>query len=176
MNRFALPLVIFAAVVAVFAIALKRAPEKQIVRSVLIGKPAPEFTLPDLLDESRTVSMSDFRGRWVLVNVGGPWCVECRIEHPVLLDLQREGKVALLGLNYKDDLAAARAWLVELGNPYTAIAVDSEGRSAIDWGVYGAPESFLVDPQGIIVEKIVGVVTPENWKARLLPLVEGRTP
>ena len=176
MNRFALPLVIFAAVVAVFAIALKRAPEKQIVRSVLIGKPAPEFTLPDLLDESRTVSMSDFRGRWVLVNVWGTWCVECRIEHPVLLDLQREGKVALLGLNYKDDLAAARAWLVELGNPYTAIAVDSEGRSAIDWGVYGAPESFLVDPQGIIVEKIVGVVTPENWKARLLPLVEGRTP
>lgn len=176
MNRFALPLVGFALLVAVFAVALKRAPEKQVVQSALIGKPAPAFTLPDLLQEGATVDSSTFKGRWVLLNVWGTWCVECRAEHPVLLDIQREGKVSVVGLNYKDDDAAARQWLAQLGNPYEVVAVDREGRAAIDYGVYGAPESFLVNPEGLIVHKVVGVVTAESWRDKMLPLVQGAAP
>jgi cytochrome c biogenesis protein CcmG, thiol:disulfide interchange protein DsbE len=176
MKRFAIPLVAFGLLLVVFAVALKRAPEKQVVQSALIGKPAPDFVLPDLADPSRTVRFADFRNRWSLVNVWGTWCVECRVEHPVLLDIRRQDKVNIVGLNYKDNPTEARAWLNELGNPYTVVALDQEGRSALDWGVYGAPETFLVNPQGIVVDKIVGIVTPENWAARLLPQIEGRKP
>ena len=176
MNRFAWPLVVFGLLVIVFGVALKRAPEKQFVHSALIGRPAPAFTLPDLRQPGQQVTSDQFKGQWYLLNVWGTWCVECRVEHPVLLDIKQQGKVQLVGLNYKDDPDQARAWLAELGNPFSAIAEDREGRVAIDWGVYGAPESFLVDPQGVIVEKIVGVITHENWNAKLLPLVEGRQP
>lgn len=176
MKRFAIPLVVFGLLVAVFAVALKRAPEKQLVPSALIGKPAPGFELPDLADPTRTVRFADLDDRWTLVNVWGTWCVECRVEHPVLLDIGRQGKVNIVGLNYKDDPAEARAWLDELGNPYSVVAMDQEGRAALDWGVYGAPETFLVNPEGIIVDKIVGVVTPGNWAGRLLPQIEGRAP
>ena len=176
MNRFAWPLVIFGLLVVVFGVALKRIPDKQVVKSALIGRPAPAFELPDLLVEGGKVSSQQFQGKWTLLNVWGTWCVECRVEHPVLLDIQNGGKARIIGLNYKDDSVQARAWLDELGNPYAAVAVDLEGRAAIDWGVYGAPETFLVNPQGVIVEKIVGVVTQENWQARLLPLIEGRQP
>ncbi len=173
MNRFAIPLVIFGLLVVVFAVSLKRAPEKQVLRSAMIGKPAPEFALPDLLEPGATVQSASFKGKWVLLNVWGTWCVECRVEHPVLLDIQAKGKVTLVGLNYKDEDEPARQWLAELGNPYTAVAVDREGRAAIDFGVYGAPETFLVDPAGTIVHKIVGVVTPEAWRDTLLPMIEG---
>lgn len=176
MKRFAIPLVVFGLLVAVFAVALKRAPEKQLVQSALIGKPAPGFELPDLADPTRTVRFADLDDRWTLVNVWGTWCVECRVEHPVLLDIGRQGTVNIVGLNYKDDPTEARAWLNELGNPYSVVAMDQEGRAALDWGVYGAPETFLVNPEGIIVDKIVGVVTPENWAGRLLPKIEGRAP
>lgn len=174
MNRFALPLVLFAVLVVIFGVALKRAPEHQTVASALIGKPAPDFALPDLLDPQRTVRMADYRGRWALVNIWGTWCVECRAEHPVLVEIKRQGQVEIIGLNYKDEPDKAIAWLAELGNPYVAVPVDKEGRSAIDWGVYGAPETFLVNPDGIIVDKIVGQVTPEVWKDRLLPKVQGQ--
>lgn len=176
MNRFAIPLVIFGLLVVVFAVALKRAPEKQLVASALIGKQAPEFKLPDLLNPGATVDSAAFNGRWYLLNVWGTWCVECRAEHATLLDIQQGGKVQVVGLNYKDEDQAARDWLTELGNPYTAIAVDREGRAAIDYGVYGAPESFLVNPQGVIVHKVVGVITPESWRSTLLPLIEGTKP
>ncbi|MET0281628.1 MAG: DsbE family thiol:disulfide interchange protein [Steroidobacteraceae bacterium] len=173
MNRFWIPIGAFALLVVVFAVALKRAPEKQFVQSALIGKPAPEFVLPDLLAPGASVDSKSFKGRWVLVNVWGTWCVECRVEHPVLLDIKREGKVAIVGLNYKDEDAAALKWLTDLGNPYDAVAVDREGRAAIDFGVYGAPESFLVDPAGVIVHKVVGVVTAPMWRDTLLPLMNG---
>jgi cytochrome c biogenesis protein CcmG/thiol:disulfide interchange protein DsbE len=176
MKRFAIPLVVFGLLLVVFAVALKHAPDKQLVQSALIGKPAPGFELPDLADPSRTVRFADHNNRWSLVNVWGTWCVECRVEHPVLLDIRRQDKVNIVGLNYKDNPEDARAWLNELGNPYTVVALDQEGRAALDWGVYGAPETFLVNPQGIIVDKIVGVVTPENWAGRLLPQIEGRKP
>jgi cytochrome c biogenesis protein CcmG/thiol:disulfide interchange protein DsbE len=176
MNRFAIPLGIFAVLVVVFAVALKRAPEKQFVHSALIGKPAPDFVLPDLLNEGGTIDSRKFKGRWVLLNVWGTWCYECRAEHAQLLAIQKEGKVAVVGLNYKDENDAARKWLQDLGNPFEAIAVDKEGRAAIDYGVYGAPETFLVNPQGIIVHKVVSVITPEMWQNTLLPMVEGRKP
>jgi len=173
MNRFAIPLALFAALVVVFAVALKRAPEKQFVRSAMIGKPAADFVLPDLMNPGGTVDSRAFKGRWVLLNVWGTWCFECRAENPELLAIQREGKVVVVGLNYKDEDEAARQWLTQLGNPFDAIAVDREGRVAIDYGVYGAPETFLINPQGIIVHKVVSVITPELWQKTLLPLIEG---
>lgn len=176
MNRFWLPLGIFAALVVVFGVALKRAPEKQLVPSALIGKLAPAYAMPDLLQPGAVVDSSSYQGRWVLLNVWGTWCVECRAEHAQLLDIQSAGTVAVIGLNYKDDDDAARQWLQELGNPYAAVGVDKEGRVAIDYGVYGAPESFLINPQGIIVDKVVGVITPQLWQTRLLPRVEGKSP
>lgn len=176
MNRFAIPLGIFALLVVVFAIALKRAPEKQFVQSALIGKPAPDFVLPDLLVQGANVDSKRFKGRWMLLNVWGTWCFECRAEHEQLLAIQREGKVSVVGLNYKDEDEAARKWLQELGNPFEAVAVDKEGRAAIDYGVYGAPETFLVNPQGVIVYKVVSVITSELWQKTLLPMVEGKAP
>jgi cytochrome c biogenesis protein CcmG/thiol:disulfide interchange protein DsbE len=176
MNRFWLPLGIFAALVVVFGVALKRAPEKQFVASALIGKSAPAFVMPDLLQPGVNVDSATYKGKWVLLNVWGTWCVECRAEHAQLLAIQREGKVSVLGLNYKDDDDAARQWLQELGNPYAAVGVDKEGRVAIDYGVYGAPETFLINPQGIVVHKVVGVITPELWQTKLSPMVEGKSP
>jgi cytochrome c biogenesis protein CcmG/thiol:disulfide interchange protein DsbE len=175
MNRFWIPLGAFAALVVVFGVALKRAPEKQFVASALIGKPAPEFVLPELLQPGTNLDSATWKGKWVLLNVWGTWCVECRAEHAQLLAIQRDGRVAVIGLNYKDDDDAARQWLQQLGNPYAAVGVDKEGRAAIDYGVYGAPESFLINPQGIVVHKVVGVITPETWQAKLLPMVEGKT-
>jgi cytochrome c biogenesis protein CcmG/thiol:disulfide interchange protein DsbE len=176
MNRYSTALVVFGLLVIVFAVALCRAPDKQFVPSALIDKPAPQFTLPDLLQPGGTVSNATFKGRWYLINVWGTWCPECRAEHSVLLDIQREGKVALVGLNYQDDDDKARAWLQELGNPYAAVAVDREGRASIDYGVYGAPETFLVNPQGIIVHKVVGQITSKSWAELERKFVDGATP
>lgn len=176
MNRFAIPLVVFAVLVAVFAVALKRAPEKTVVPSALIGKSAPEYELPDLMRPGETVRSAAFRGRWQLVNVWGTWCPECYTEHPVLLDIAREGKVVVIGLNYKDDDEAARRWLAELGNPYTAVGIDKQGDTAIDFGVYGAPESYLVNPAGVVVDRVVGAMTAAHWREKLLPMIEGSTP
>jgi cytochrome c biogenesis protein CcmG/thiol:disulfide interchange protein DsbE len=175
-NRFWIPLIAFLVLAAVFAVALRRVPQnggERIIPSALIGKPATAFTLPSVLDPQKQVSLADYRGRWVLLNVWGTWCVECRAEHDTLLSIQRAGKVAIIGLNYKDDDAAANQWLQQLGNPYEAVAADPEGRAAIDYGVYAAPESFLIDPQGIIRRKQVGGFTPEVWAREFLPLVEG---
>jgi cytochrome c biogenesis protein CcmG/thiol:disulfide interchange protein DsbE len=172
-NRFAIPLIAFGVLVVIFGVALQRAPEKTAGPSALIGKPAPDFSLPDLLEPGKMVSSAAFKGRWMLINVWGTWCRECYTEHPLLLEIAREGKVAIVGLNYKDDDAAARRWLAELGNPFIAVAVDKLGDTAIDYGVYGAPESFLVNPQGLIVHKVVGIITPSMWRDTLLPLVDG---
>ncbi len=175
MNRFWIPLVVFVLLCVVFAAALRRAPEKEFVASALIGKPAQEFTLPDLMSQGGSVNSAAFKGRWVLLNVWATWCVECAKEHSELLDIKRTGKVALLGLNYKDEDDAARQWLAERGNPFDAVAIDHDGRAAIDYGVYGAPETFLVNPAGVIVHKVVGVVTAESWQNTLLPFIEGKT-
>jgi cytochrome c biogenesis protein CcmG, thiol:disulfide interchange protein DsbE len=174
-NRFWIPLVGFLALAGVFAVALKRAPPagtERVIPSALIGKPASAFTLPSVLDPQTNVTLEQFKGRWVLLNVWATWCVECRAEHQVLLDVQRDGKVEILGLDYKDEDAAANEWLQKLGNPYSAVASDPEGRVALDYGVYGAPENFLIDPDGIIVRKHVGALSTEVWARDFQPLLK----
>jgi cytochrome c biogenesis protein CcmG, thiol:disulfide interchange protein DsbE len=169
MNRFLLPLGVFVLLVLVLAVGIRHAPEKDIIASPLIGKPAPAFSLPDLSDPTRSVRSSELRGRWYLFNVWGTWCFECRAEHQTLLEVQRAAVVAIVGLDWKDDDAQARAWLTQLGNPYERVAIDHLGRTAIDWGVYGAPETFLVNPEGIVVYKLVGPLTHEAWTHEFLP-------
>ena len=173
MKRYWFLLAGFALLFVVFGFALKRAPEKQFVASALINKPAPPFNLPDLLKPGSTVDSNTFKGRWTLVNVWGTWCPECRLEHSVLLDIQKQGNVTIVGLNYKDEDDKAREWLAQLGNPYEAVAVDRDAQTALDYGVYGAPESFLINPQGIIVHKTVGVVTLKSWQDTMLPMIQG---
>ena len=169
MNRFVLPIVAFALLVLVLAIGIRHAPEKGIIASPLIGKPAPQFSLPSLADPTHTVSSATLRGHWYLLNVWGSWCATCRQEHGMLLEVRRSGRVPLIGLDWKDDDADARTWLQQLGNPYEAVAVDHGGRIAIDWGVYAAPESFLVNPEGIVVYKCMGELTPAIWEKEILP-------
>jgi cytochrome c biogenesis protein CcmG, thiol:disulfide interchange protein DsbE len=169
MIRPALPLAGFALLAAVLAIGVYRAPEKSRIDSPLIGRPAPPFTLPSLMDASRNVSPRDWQGRWYLLNVWGTWCPGCREEHPMLLDIQASGRLPIVGLNWKDDDAQALAWLAQLGNPYERVAVDREGRAAIDWGVYGAPETFLVNPDGVVVHKHVGALTRAAWLRDFVP-------
>lgn len=168
MWRFLLPIVLFAVLVWFFNAGLGLDPRK--IPSPLIGKPAPEFSLPVLGDPDRKVAMSDFRGQVVLVNVWGSWCVACRAEHQVLLGIAASGAVPIIGLDWKDTTEDAQAWLRNLGDPYTVTLVD-EGRVAINFGVYGAPESFLIDQQGIIIHKHTGPITWESWRQEILPLV-----
>jgi len=155
----------------VLAIGIRHAPEKATIPSALLGKAAPAFTLPNLTDPAQTVRSSDLKGHWYLFNVWGTWCFECRAEHETLLEVRRAGVVPLIGLDWKDDDGEARTWLQQLGNPYQAVAVDHLGRTAIDWGVYGAPETFLVSPQGVVVYKLVGPLTHEVWTREILPRV-----
>jgi cytochrome c biogenesis protein CcmG/thiol:disulfide interchange protein DsbE len=167
MNRFLVPMAAFALLVVVLAIGIDRAPEKSIIQSALLGKAAPEFVLPQLGSDASFDSRS-LRGRWYLLNVWGTWCVECRAEHDMLLEIARSQRVPLVGLNWKDEDALALKWLQDLGNPYDHVALDREGRVAIDWGVYGAPETFLVDGDGKVVYKHVGPMTPEVWQRQFL--------
>lgn len=168
-NRFLVPVVVFALLAVVLAIGVKHSPDKGIIPSPLIGKPAPEFSLPSLGDATHTVSSTTLRGHWYLLNVWGSWCGTCREEHPMLLEVRRSGRVELVGLDWKDDDAQARGYLQQLGDPYEVVAADHDGRAAIDWGVYAAPESFLVNPQGIVVYKCMGELTPAIWEKEILP-------
>jgi cytochrome c biogenesis protein CcmG, thiol:disulfide interchange protein DsbE len=164
LNRFLIPLVAFGVLAVLLGIGIKRSPEKGLIASPLIGKPAPHFSLPSLTDAQKTVSTTDLQGKWYVLNVWGTWCVACRAEHTMLLEMQRSGVAPVVGLNWRDDDAQALDWLAQLGNPYALIAVDREGRTAIDYGVYAAPETFLIDPKGIVVEKQIGPMTPEAWE------------
>jgi cytochrome c biogenesis protein CcmG/thiol:disulfide interchange protein DsbE len=175
MNRFLLPLVVFLLLVAVLAVGIRHAPEKDIIASPLIGKEAPPFALPELSDPAHAVRSSDLRGRWYLFNVWGTWCFECRAEHQMLLEVRRAALLPIIGLDWKDDDAQARDWLAQLGNPYESVAVDHIGRTAIDWGVYGAPETFLVSPEGVVVYKLVGPLTHEAWTRDILPHLPRQT-
>ncbi|MBV8910242.1 MAG: DsbE family thiol:disulfide interchange protein [Gammaproteobacteria bacterium] len=169
MNRYLLPLGVFVLLALVLGIGIRHAPEKGVIASPLLGKPAPQFSLPALTQPTQLVRSAELRGHWYLLNVWGTWCHECRAEHDTLLWVQRSGVVPLIGLDWKDDEREARAWLAQLGNPYQAVAVDTSGRVAIDWGVYGAPETFLVDPRGIVVYKHVGPLTEKIWSQEILP-------
>jgi cytochrome c biogenesis protein CcmG/thiol:disulfide interchange protein DsbE len=139
--------------------------------SPLIGKPAPSFSLTDVMDPGRSVSNSAFKGQVYVLNVWGTWCEMCRLEHQELLDIARQRVVPIIGLVYMDQRDKAKEWLDELGNPYTAVAIDNDGRTAIDWGVYGAPETYLIDANGRVIFKFVSPITPEVWQNEFLPRI-----
>jgi cytochrome c biogenesis protein CcmG/thiol:disulfide interchange protein DsbE len=174
MSRFTLPLGIFALLVVVLAVGIKHLPEKGIVVSPLLGKPAPEFALPNLMDSTQTVKSSDLQGRWYVFNVWGTWCVSCRAEHGTLMEIQRTSSVPIIGMDWKDNDSEALSMLQQMGNPYAVIPVDKDGRKAIDWGVTAAPESFLVNDKGIVVYKYAGALTPEIWQKEFVPRLPQR--
>jgi cytochrome c biogenesis protein CcmG/thiol:disulfide interchange protein DsbE len=167
--RYLIPLAVFAVMVIFLGIGLTLNPRE--VPSPFIGKPAPEFSLPQVADAGKTLSSGDLKGRVSLVNVWASWCTSCREEHPVLLQLAKQNIVPIYGLNYKDERDNALAWLQRFGDPYTASAFDPEGKTGIDWGVYGVPETFVVDSDGVIRHKQTGPITPEILEKKLLPLI-----
>jgi cytochrome c biogenesis protein CcmG/thiol:disulfide interchange protein DsbE len=171
MFRFALPIALLAALVAVLLIALNREEPPSYVPSPLLGKDAPDFILPHLDDPARTLSRQDMLGDVSLLNVWATWCGGCREEHPFLMKLSRTAGVRIFGLNWKDDNSLARQWLDQLGDPYAAVGVDQDGRVAIDWGVYGAPETFLVDAAGKVLYKHIAPLTAETWEREFLPRI-----
>ena len=170
MNRFLLPLVVFIVLVIFLGIGLNLKPRE--VPSPLIDKPAPVFRVPQLHEENKTIAPEDMRGKVWLLNVWASWCVTCREEHPLLVEFARQNMVPIYGLNYKDKREDALAWLAERGNPYVVTAYDREGNVGIDWGVYGVPETFVVDKLGIIRYKQIGPVTPEALRDKIIPLVK----
>jgi cytochrome c biogenesis protein CcmG/thiol:disulfide interchange protein DsbE len=170
MLRYLIPLGIFIVLVVFLAIGLGRDPRE--VPSPLINKAAPTFRLPQLKEPSKTFSAEDMRGKVWVLNVWASWCVTCRDEHPLLIDYAKTGVVPIYGLNWKDHREDALAWLNELGDPYVLSATDLEGRVAIDYGVYGAPETYLIDQSGTIRYKHVGPVTADVWQDKFLPLVQ----
>jgi cytochrome c biogenesis protein CcmG/thiol:disulfide interchange protein DsbE len=170
MTRFAIPVAAFVALVALLYVGLGLDPRE--VPSPLIGKPAPHFELPQLREATKTFSERDMLGKVWVLNVWASWCVSCREEHPVLLDLAASGAVPVYGLNYKDKREDGLAWLKGMGDPYKTSIFDFEGRVGIDYGVYGVPETYLIDKKGVIRYKRIGPLTPEIVKNTLLPLVK----
>ena len=170
MTRFLVPLAIFIVLVAFLAIGLGLNPRE--VPSPLINKPAPAFQLPQLHRPDQTFSQQDMKGKVWLLNVWASWCVSCREEHPLLVELARTNVVPVYGLNYKDKPDDALAWLKQFGDPYALSIVDRDGRVGIDYGVYGVPETFVIDKQGAIRYKQIGPITPEALQNKILPLVK----
>lgn len=164
------PLVIFGLLVALFAAGLGLNPRE--VPSPLIGKPVPEFELPAVKGRTLGLSSRDLRSEVTLVNVFASWCVPCRDEHGMLMDLHKRRVVTIHGLNYKDKPDDVARWLAELGDPFTRTGADVDGRVSIDWGVYGVPETFLIDAHGRIVYKHIGPLTPRVINDKLLPLIQ----
>jgi cytochrome c biogenesis protein CcmG/thiol:disulfide interchange protein DsbE len=168
--RYLVPLVLFVVLVGFLFRGLSLDPK--LVPSPLVGKPMPEFSLPRLKDPAATISDTDLKGKVSILNIWATWCVSCRAEHEVILLLSRSRNVGIYGLNYKDDRAQAQQWLRQLGDPYVANAFDADGRVGIDWGVYGAPETFIMDQQGIIRHKHIGPLTVEILNEKILPLID----
>ncbi len=139
--------------------------------SPYIGKPAPLFVLPTLKDQSKTVGSADMAGKFTLVNVWATWCVQCRAEHQFLMDLAAEGSIPIYGINWRDTRPEALRWLQQLGDPYVASGFDADGVVGIDWGVYGAPESFLVSADGVVLFKQLGPLSWDIWERDFVPLM-----
>ncbi len=171
--KFFIPIAVFMALLAVFVVGLNRDPSY--VPSPLIGKPAPEFRLPRLSDPEQTLGTEDMRGQFSLLNVWATWCVGCRQEHDTLLQIASNYGVPIYGLNWKDNSVQARTWLEQLGTPYAAPAVDFDGAVAIDWGVYGAPETFLLAADGTVLYKHLSPLTMAIWEAEFLPRMQSGT-
>ena len=168
--KFLLPLAIFLVLVGFLMRGLSLDPRE--VPSPLINKPAPAFALAGLEKPDTTFKRDDMLGRVWLLNVFASWCVACREEHPLLVEFSRMKMLPIYGLNYKDERIAGMKWLASFGNPYDASLYDHDGRVGIDYGVYGVPESFLIDAKGVIRYKQIGPFTPEAIQTKLIPLVQ----
>ena len=167
--RFLIPLILFIVMVAFLAVGLKLDPRE--VPSPFIGKPTPAFNLPQLADPGKSFSNANLQGQVSLLNVWASWCVSCKQEHPLLLKLAKQNILPIYGLDYKDEREAGMEWLNRLGNPYTVSVFDADGKVGIEWGVYGVPETFVIDKQGVIRHKHTGPITEESWQKTLLPLI-----
>ena len=167
--KYILPLAIFLGLAVFFAIGLTRDPRE--VPSPFIGKAAPSFKLEQLHQPSQAFTPEEMKGKVWMLNVWASWCASCRVEHPLLVEMARSKMVTIVGLNYKDRREDATAWLQKFGNPYDLSAWDIDGRVGIDYGVYGAPETFLIDKQGVIRHKQIGPITPEALKDTILPML-----
>ncbi len=167
---FVVPIVVFLGIAVFLGIGLSLNPRE--IPSPLIGKPVPDFKLPPVQGRTLGLSTEDLKGEVSLVNVFASWCVACREEHPLLMRLSQQGIVPIHGLNYKDAPKDAADWLDRLGDPYTRTGADINGRVGIDWGVYGVPETFVVDRNGRIVYKHIGPISPRDWEEKMTPLVE----
>lgn len=168
--RFLLPVLVFAGLAVAFAVGLTLRPNE--VPSALIGDAAPRFELPPVKGRSLGLSDKDLQGEVSLVNVFASWCAECRVEHPILMKLAKDGVVPIHGFNYKDKPDDASRWLDNLGDPYTRTGADLDGRVGIEWGVYGVPETFVIDRSGRIAYKHIGALNPRVLNDTVLPLVE----
>ncbi len=174
--RFLIPFFLFGLIIAVFVLGLFKMKDDpnfaRNVPSVLIDKKAPNITLPDLFDPASKVASSALQGKVWLLNIWGTWCPECWREHDFLLYLARHEDMPIFGINWRDDATEAKRMLADKGNPFIAVGFDPKSRAVMDWGVYGAPETFLIDMQGFIRWKKAGAITPELWRDELKPLIE----
>lgn len=168
---FLIPLLIFFSLAGLLYSGLGKDPSR--LPSALIDKPFPAFSLPDLHAPERMLDASLLRGQPALVNVWATWCAACRVEHPELMRIARDEGIAVFGVNYKDDPVEARAWLERYGNPYQNVIVDRHGRLGLDLGVYGAPETYVVDAGGVIRFRHVGVVDERLWREQIAPRLRG---
>jgi cytochrome c biogenesis protein CcmG/thiol:disulfide interchange protein DsbE len=170
MMRYLFPLIVFIALMSLLAVGLTLDPRN--VPSPLINSQAPDFTLPRLHKSDQTLRPADMQGKVWLLNVWASWCGACRSEHPLMNDLARSGEVMIVGLNYKDRREDALRWLDTLGNPYQSSGLDKDGRVGINWGVYGVPETFVIDKQGIIRYKHIGPIEKGDLDKTILPLIQ----
>ena len=169
MNRFLLPLVAVVVFIPILILGLNTDPRK--LPSPYIGKPAPQFELPGLKDPSITVNTASLEGRMTLVNIWATWCVGCRAEHQYLMQLAQQGTIPIYGINWRDSRTQALSWLEQLGDPYVVSGFEADARVGIDWGAYGAPESFLVNPQGIVLYRFAGPLNQAIWEREFQPRI-----
>ena len=170
MLRYLAPIIVFAIMIPVFLIGLNRDPTE--LPSPYIGKTGPQFELPRLLDAQQTVGSADYAGNIALINVWATWCVGCRQEHDFLLKLAAENDLSIYGINWRDRREDAVSWLDQLGNPYVASGFDADGRVGIDWGVYGAPETFLIDADGTVLYKHISPLNQTVWDEEFVPRIQ----
>jgi len=169
-SRYLLPLIAFAILIPIFVIGLGKDPSQ--LPSPLLQKPAPQFELPSVTDPTRTVGSASYANELAIVNVWATWCVGCRQEHGFLMQLAESGAIPIYGLNWRDNRAEAQRFLQQLGNPYLDSAYDEDGRVGIDWGVYGAPETFLIGADGTVLYKQLGPLSWGLWEQHFVPRIE----